>query len=102
MLSAVMADEEGQVAMWKATGGPPPNVKLWDKIANQDPDFRSLLNAVFNQKPVAHSAYYFAEWPAVHKAYSDVVIKALSGKREDIQKVLDEGAPSLTRAALGN
>ena len=102
MLSAVMADEEGQVAMWKATGGPPPNVKLWDKIANQDPDFRSLLNAVFNQKPVAHSAYYFAEWPAVHKAYSDTVIRALSGKREDIQKVLEEGAPSLTRAAMGN
>ena len=50
------------------------------------------------QTPITHSAYYFAEWPAVHKAYSDMAIAALSGKREDIPKVLAEhversGAP---------
>ncbi len=100
MLSAMMLDEEGQMEMWKKTGGPPPSNKAWDKISAADPVFKQLKNAVFDQKPVAHSAYYFAEWPAVHKAYSDTVIKALTGKREDIQKTLEEGAPLLTRAAM--
>lgn len=100
MLSAMLTDEEGQLSMWKRTGGPPPNKAVWTKIAAQDPVFNQLMNAVFNQKPLTHAAYYFESWPAVHKAYSDVVIKALSGKREDIQKVLEEGAPLLTKAAL--
>lgn len=100
MLGAMMLDDEGQVEMWKKTGGPPPSNTAWDKIAAQDPVFKQLKAAVFDQKPVTHSAYYFAQWPAVHKAYSDVVIKAISGKREDIQKTLEEGAPSLTRAAM--
>jgi ABC-type glycerol-3-phosphate transport system substrate-binding protein len=99
MLAAMLADEQGQIAQWTKTGGPPPTMKVWDKIAAQDPVFKQLKNAVFDQKQITHAAYYFAEWPAVHKAYSDVVIKALSGKREDIGKVLAEGAPSLTKAA---
>jgi len=100
MLGAMMLDEQGQMEMWKKTGGPPPNNKVLDKIAAEDPVFKELKNAVFDQKPVTHSAYYFAEWPAVHKAYSDVVIKALIGKREDIKKTLEEGAPLLTKAAM--
>ena len=88
----MMSDEAGQVEMWKKTGGPPPNVKLWPKLAADDKDFAALKHAVFDQKPITHSAYYFAEWPAVHKAYSDAVIAAMSGKREDIAKVLAEGS----------
>lgn len=99
MLAAMLADEEGQFEQWKRTGGPPPNLKFWPKLAAGDPVFTQLKHAVFDQKPVTHSAYYFAQWPAVHKAYSDVAIKALTGKREDIQKTLEQGAPSLTRAA---
>jgi ABC-type glycerol-3-phosphate transport system substrate-binding protein len=102
MLAFMLTDEEGQIEMWKKTGGPPPNVKLWDKIAAQDADFRMLKNAVFDQKPVTHSAYYFAEWPAVHKAYSDAVIAALTGKREDIGKVLQDNVEKVRRAAAGN
>lgn len=102
MLSAMMGDETGQIEMWKKTGGPPPNIKLWPKIAAQDDDFKALMNAVFDQKPITHSAYYFPEWPAVHKAYSDTVIAAMGGKREDIAKVLAEGAPKIQRAATGN
>jgi ABC-type glycerol-3-phosphate transport system substrate-binding protein len=101
-LAFMLTDEEGQMEMWKKTGGPPPNVKLWDKIAAQDADFRMLKNAVFDQKPVTHSAYYFAEWPAVHKAYSDAVIAALSGKREDIGKVMQDNVEKIRRAATGN
>jgi hypothetical protein len=51
---------------------------------------------------VTHSAYYFAEWPAVHKAYSDTVIAALSGKREDIGKVMQDNVEKIRRAATGN
>src|SRR4029453_4240299 len=89
MLSAMMSDEAGQVEMWKKTGGPPPNVKLGEKLRKAQKDFVPLMHAVFDQKPITHSAYYFAEWPAVHKAYSDAVIEAISGKREDIGKVLE-------------
>ena len=67
----MMSDEPGQIEMWKKTGGPPPNVKLWPKLRKDDKDFDALKHAVFDQKPITHSAYYFAEWPAVHKAYSD-------------------------------
>jgi ABC-type glycerol-3-phosphate transport system substrate-binding protein len=102
MLSAMMSDEAGQIEMWKKTGGPPPNIKLWPKLAAEDKDFAALKHAVFDQTPITHSAYYFAEWPAVHKAYSDMAIAALSGKREDIPKVLAEHADKIHRAATGN
>jgi ABC-type glycerol-3-phosphate transport system substrate-binding protein len=101
MLSAMMSDEAGQIEMWKKTGGPPPNVKLWPKLAAEDTDFAALKHAVFDQKPITHAAYYFAEWPAVHKAYSDAVIAAVSGKREDIAKVLEENVEKVRRAGLG-
>ena len=101
MLSAMMSDEAGQIEMWKKTGGPPPNVKLWVKLRQEDKDFDALMNAVFDQKPITHSAYYFAEWPAVHKAYSDAVISAMSGKREDIPKVLQDNVEKVRRAGLG-
>ena len=88
--------------MWKKTGGPPPNVKLWPKLAAEDKDFAALKHAVFVQTPITHSAYYFAEWPAVHRAYSDMAIEALSGKREDIPKVLAAHVDKIRRAATGN
>jgi len=44
-------------------------------------------------------AYYFPQWPAVHKAFNDAVTKAVTGKREDIAKVLAESAPLVTKAA---
>jgi ABC-type glycerol-3-phosphate transport system substrate-binding protein len=102
MLSAMMSDEAGQIEMWKKTGGPPPNVKLWPKLAADDKDFAALKHAVFDQTPITHSAYYFAEWPAVHKAYSDMAVAAVSGKREDIPKVLADNVDKIRRAATGN
>jgi hypothetical protein len=35
----------------------------------------------------------------VHKAFNDTVTKAVTGKREDIPKVLAEGAPLVSKAA---
>ena len=98
---SMMSDEAGQIEMWKKTGGPPPNIKLWPKLAAEDKDFAALKHAVFDQTPITHSAYYFAEWPAVHKAYSDMAIAALSGKREDIPKVLAAHVDKIRNAATG-
>ena len=41
-------------------------------------------------------AYYFKQWPEVHATFSDIASKALIGKREDIPKVLTEGAQKLS------
>ncbi len=99
LLAAMLDDEEGQVQMWKETGGPPPSIKVWDRLAATDPVFRRLKEVVFDQDHV-HSAYYFANWPKVHKAYSDAVIRALTGKREDIPAALKDGAKAVHDAAV--
>ena len=44
-------------------------------------------------------AYYFPQWPAVHKAFNDAVTKAVTGKREDIAKSLADSAPLVSNAA---
>jgi ABC-type glycerol-3-phosphate transport system substrate-binding protein len=98
-LSAMLKDDDGQIEMWKQTGGPPPNTSLWIKIAAIDPVFGELKKSVFDQEHSTHAAYYFPKWPAVHKAYSDVVIKALSGDRADIPKALEEGVATVHAAA---
>lgn len=101
MLSAMLLDIEGQVEMWRTTGGPPPSKEAWAVLEEKDPVFADLKNAVFDQANPFHSAYYFPEWPAVHKAYSDVMIGALKGAREDIPEALAEGAPRVSAAAMG-
>jgi hypothetical protein len=87
---------------WKDTGGPPPNMEAWDVIAEQDPVFAKLKEVVFEVDIPTHSAYYFPNWPAVHKAYSDTVIAAVSGAREDIPGVLKDGVQTVHDAAVGN
>src|SRR5947199_8172475 len=59
MLSAMMGDEAGQIEMCKKTGGPPPNRKLWPKLAAEAKDFAALKHAVFGQTPVRHSPSHF-------------------------------------------
>lgn len=100
MLGAMLTDIEGQIKQWEDTGGPPPNREAWDKIAAMDPVFGQLKHAVFDVEPPMHAAYYFPNWPAVHKAYSDATIGALSGKREDIAAALAKGVPIVHAAAV--
>jgi ABC-type glycerol-3-phosphate transport system substrate-binding protein len=99
MLSDMMLDEPGQLNLWKATGAPPPNMQLWDKIAQSDPFMRQLKKVSLDVPGKVRSAYYFEKWPAVHKAFSDAAIKAVTGKREEIPKALAEGAPLVSNAA---
>ena len=99
MLGAMMVDKEGQFKLWKATGAPPPNTEFWPEIAAQDPFMKLLKESVLDSPDKVRGAYYFPQWPAVHKAFSDNVIKAITGKREDIGQVLSEGAPLVSKAA---
>ena len=99
MLNAMMLDKEGQIKMFKATGAPPPNTSFWPEIAAQDPFMKLLKEAVLDSPDKVRGAYYFPQWPAVHKAFNDTVTKAVTGKREDIAKVLAEGAPLVSKAA---
>ncbi len=99
MLGAMLTDIEGQVRQWQETGGPPPNQEAWDAIAGEDPVFAKLREVVFEAHIPTHSAYYFPAWPAVHKAYSDVVIKAVTGSRDDIPQVLQDGVRTVHEAA---
>src|SRR6516164_2387480 len=98
-LGEMLTDLDGQIGMWNETGGPPPNLKTWPTLKAKDPTFRALQSAVFDGDHV-HSAYYFANWPQLHKAYSDVAIKALTGPREAIHETLKEGVKSLHDAAV--
>lgn len=99
MLAAMMVDEEGQMKLWKSTGAPPPNSQYWPKIAAQDPFMKLIKENVLDSQDKVRGAYYFPQWPAVHKAFNDTVTKAVTGKREDIAKVLAEGAPIVSKAA---
>jgi ABC-type glycerol-3-phosphate transport system substrate-binding protein len=102
MLGALLLDAEGQVEMWNKTGGPPPNTAVWEKLEKEDEVFGQLKNAVFDQDAGTHSAYYFANWPAVHKAYSDVMVGALKGAREGIPAALEAGMEPIHKAAVGH
>lgn len=99
MLSAMMLDKEGQIALWKKTGAPPPNVDFWPEIAKNDPFMAQLESTYLSNPNRVHSAYYFPAWPAVHKAYNDAMTKAATGSREDIAKTMAAGAANVHAAA---
>ncbi|HEY9461347.1 MAG TPA: extracellular solute-binding protein [Paralcaligenes sp.] len=98
MLSDMMLDEEGQIALWKKTGAPPPNVTFWDKIAATDTFMQQLKKYYLDSPHKVHSAYYFSDWPAVHKAYNDAMTTAITGNRADIPKALATGATNIHSA----
>lgn len=99
MLGAMLLDKEGQIELWKATGGPPPNTEVWKTLAETDPLFRRADEVVFKVMQVIAGGYYTPEWPAIHKAYNDGVVGALNGSREDIPKKLEAAAPAIHAAA---
>ncbi|MEO6958851.1 MAG: extracellular solute-binding protein [Burkholderiaceae bacterium] len=98
MLSDMMLDEEGQIALWKKTGAPPPNVTFWDKIAKTDTFMQFLQKYYLDNPNKVRGAYYFANWPAGHKAYNDAMTTAIIGNRADIPKALAAGAENIRSA----
>lgn len=97
-LNWVTLSEEAQRALWKETGGIPVNLEIREKIMKDDPFLRKLMDVTVKHTTM-HAAYYFERWPEVHKIVSDSFIQAVTGKREDIPKVLAEGARKITEAA---
>jgi ABC-type glycerol-3-phosphate transport system substrate-binding protein len=100
LLGAILSDKQTQISLWKQTGGPPPNTTVWPELAKTDPVFAEEKRAVFDHVNKFHAAYYTPKWPAIHKAYSDVVIGALRGRREDIPKALEAGMGPVHDAAV--
>ena len=76
MLAAMMADEEGQMKLWKATGAPPPNTQFWAKIAAQDPFMKLLKEA----------ALEFARQGARR-----LLLPAVAGGAQGVQRRRDQG-----------
>jgi hypothetical protein len=99
MLNAMMLDKEGQIKLFKATGAPPPNTTFWPEIAEQDPFMKLLKEAVLDSPTRCAAPITSRNGPPVHKAFNDTVTKAVTGKREDIAKVLAEDAPLVSKAA---
>ncbi|MBW2122623.1 MAG: hypothetical protein JRH07_12390 [Deltaproteobacteria bacterium] len=88
--------EEVQRDLWTSVGGIPPVLKVQEKLAKEDPLFRDLRSSVINVDYVMTPCYFFKQWPRVNATLSDVVTKALVGKRSDIGKVLNDGAKKIT------
>jgi len=96
LLSYLTESDEVQRDIWKATGGIPPVTRVQQALAREDPLFQQIKAALMDVQFGIVPAYYFKQWPEVHATFSDIATKALSGKREDIGKVLSEGAQKLT------
>lgn len=90
LLGAMMTDLDGQLEQWKSTGGPPPNTKAWEQLQESDPVWQRMADILFKSEHV-HDAYYFRQWAALHKVYSDILIGAMNGERGDIPKALAAG-----------
>jgi len=96
LLTWLGESEEAQRDIFKSTAGIPPVTKVQQALAKDDPLFVQLKAALLDAPYGIVPAYYFKQWPEVHATFSDTATKALSGKREDIPKVLAEGAEKLT------
>jgi multiple sugar transport system substrate-binding protein len=96
LLTWLGESDEVQRDIWKATGGIPPVTRIQQALAKEDPLFVQLKATLIDVPFGIVPAYYFKQWPEVHATYSDIATKALIGKREDIGKVLGEGAQKLT------
>lgn len=101
LLNDMLMDVEGNIQLFERTGGPPPNMESWDQLAEQNEVFQMIKTSVMDLPETMHGTYYFENWPAVHKAYSDTVIGAVTGAREDIPKVLEDGNDLIHRVAIG-
>ena len=101
LLGAMLGDAEGQIEQWNQPGGPPPNTKVWLTLEKNDAGWRKLYNILFKAEHV-HDAYYFRNWAAVHKVYSDALIRAIKGNRQDIPQALKASADAIHAGAVAN
>ncbi|NOJ41110.1 extracellular solute-binding protein [Bradyrhizobium australiense] len=101
LLGAMLGDPDAQIEQWNQTGGPPPNTDVWRTLEKNDATWRRLHTILFKPDHV-HAAYYFRNWATVHKVYSDTLIRAMKGKREDIAATLKAGSDAIHAGATAN
>jgi ABC-type glycerol-3-phosphate transport system substrate-binding protein len=94
-LLGYLLGEEIQVDMWKKTGGIPTSVNVRSALKKSDPLFAEFAKATFDAAVLVAAAHYYPKWPQVHSIFTDYCIKAVSGKKEDIGKVMEECAAEL-------
>jgi ABC-type glycerol-3-phosphate transport system substrate-binding protein len=99
ILGDMLADKEAQIEQWQKVGAPPPNTAFWKDLEQSDPLWRQLSSILIDSDHV-HDAYYFRAWASVHKAYSDTLIRAMKGPREDIAKALATGVEPINAGAV--
>jgi len=97
LLAAMLGDADGQIEQWNKTGGPPPNTEVWPRLKD-DPVWPKLYNILFKPEHV-HDAYYFRNWANVHKIYSDALIRAMKGSRNDIASTLKASSDAIRAGA---
>ena len=96
LLNWLLESDDVQLDTWKATGGIPAVTKIQQRLSKEDPLFLQVKTILIDAPYIIVPAYYFKQWPEVHATFSDVATKALTGKREDIGKVLTEGGQKLS------
>jgi len=98
-LSWITLNKEGQVDIWKLTGGIPPNEDVQKELVKDDPFFRKLRAATIESDRIIHGSLYFARWPEVHANTADYLVRAVMGPRDNISKTLAELAQKIEEIA---
>ncbi len=96
LLNWMLDTEEVQRDIWKSAAGIPPITSAQAALAKEDPLFVQVKSILIDAPYHIVPAYYFKQWPEVHATFADIASKALIGRREDIPKVLADGAQKLT------
>lgn len=88
LIKGVTTDAAWVEEATKKTGGVPGLKAVGDKLQKEDPVFGKIVAATIGAPKRVHSAYYMPEWPEVHTALADYVIKALTGPKDGIDAQL--------------
>jgi ABC-type glycerol-3-phosphate transport system substrate-binding protein len=86
----LFTDEESQTLIWTKTGGFPANNDVVRRLEGSDPLFRKVKSVTIGAPKLVLPAYYFAKWPEAHSTLSDGLGRVMTGRREDIPRILAE------------
>jgi len=87
VLEAMMLTRKARSSL-ESDRRPAANTTFWRRSRRADP-FMKLLKESCSTPPTRSRRLFFPQWPAA-QGFNDTVSKAVTGKREDIAKVLAE------------
>jgi hypothetical protein len=79
LLSRIDGSDEVQRDVFKSAGGIPPNTRVQQVLAKEEPLFAQLKATLIDGPYQVTPAYNFKQWPEVHATFADVAATALSG-----------------------